>query len=156
MQQKDNNQKAFKPQKLNGRTYTMCGKTFQIYSLEGFDFENNIDIGSGCGLYCFTKKIGETDSVIKDGESWMRLSHELVYLGKSEDFTERPYRHEKMRILDDSKFLGIYKCPDSEKPKDIESLILDYYFFRENKQENEEQGVKKSIVVEDLVISSKP
>lgn len=156
MQQEDNNPKPFKPQKLDGRTYTMCGKTFQIYSLEGFDFEKNIDIGEGCGLYCFTKRIRKIDSVFKNGESWMRLSHELVYLGKSEDFTERPYRHEKMRILDDSMFLGIYKCPDSEKPKDVESLILDDYFFRENEKENQEQGNRKSIVVEDLVIPSKP
>ena len=50
------NEKTFKPHKLEYRTYTMCGKTFQIYSLQGFDFKKNIDVGKGRGLYCFTKK----------------------------------------------------------------------------------------------------
>lgn len=150
-EQKDKKQKPFKPQKLEGRTYTMCGKIFQIYSLEGFDFENNIDIGVGCGLYCFTKRIGEIDSVIENGDSWMRLSHELVYLGKSNDFTKRPYEHDKLSELKDAEYLGVYYCNESEKPKDIESLILDNYFFRENKQENKEQEDRRISVVEDSV-----
>ena len=150
-EQKDKKQKPFKPQKLDGRTYTMCGKTFQIYSLEGFDFENNIDIGAGCGLYCFSKRIGEIDSVIKNGESWLRLSHALLYLGKSNDFTKRPYEHDKLSELKDAEYLGVYYCNESEDPKEIESTILKKYFFSENKQENKEQEDRKISVVEDPV-----
>ena len=86
----------------------------------------------------------------------MSLSHELLYLGKSEDFAERPYQHNKLNELTCAEYIGIYYCDESEDPKKIESDILKFFFFRENKQENKEQGNKKSIVSEDLVNLLKP
>ena len=81
----------------------------------------------------------------------MKLSHVLLYLGKSNDFTKRPYEHDKLPELKDAEYLGVYYCNESEDPKEIESAILKKYFFRENKQENKEQEDRKISVVEDSV-----
>lgn len=145
------NNEAFKPQQLEYRTYTMCKKIFQLYSLEGFDFKSKLDIGNGKGLYCFTKKGMNSNSGYAYGMSWKSWTHTLLYLGKSNDFTKRPYEHDKLSELKDAEYLGVYYCNESEDPKDIESLILDNYFFLKNNQENQEQGNRKTIVTEDPV-----
>lgn len=43
----------FEPKSL-GRTYTLCGYTFQIYNITGFDFTEEIKFPHTNGLYCFT------------------------------------------------------------------------------------------------------
>lgn len=156
MQQEENNQEAFTPIKMINQTYTMCGKKFQIFSLNGFDFKSPIDIGEGCGLYCFTNIFSMVEIDTTSIGHRIKNSHNLLYLGKSDDFTKRPYQHNKLNKLTDAEYIGVYYCDESEDPKKIESDILAIFFFRENKQENEEQGVKKSIVVEDSVNLLKP
>ena len=142
---------AFKPSKLNERHYTLCGKQFQLYSIEGFSFDEPLDIKEGYGIYSFTKKLANIDSCIENGNSWMKCSHALIYLGKSDDFTLRPYEHDKFSVFktDGVEFLGLYYCQKNENPKDIETDILKEYFFVENKQENEVIGNRKTNVAED-------
>ena len=142
---------AFKPSKLEGRQYTLCGKQFQLYSINGFSFDESLEIEEGNGVYSFTKKMANVDSCVVEGNSWMKSSHSLIYLGKSDDFTVRPHNHDKFPSLkrDGAEFLGLYYCQTDESSKDVETNILKEYFFEENKQENEEIGNRKTIVVED-------
>ena len=150
---------SFTPKKLEGRTYTLCGKKFELYSLEGFSFNEEISIASlmdtDKGLYCFTYsyKIKHTE----DGKHF-EYSHTPLYLGMSTQIEDRPLNksHEKWPFLkkDNCNCLGIYLSKD--RIKEQETSILETYFFKENKKENEEIGNRKTTLVEDQITSLTP
>ena len=142
---------SFTPQKLEGRTYTLCGKTFQLYTIEGFSFDEPLDITGGKGIYSFSKCIAKVDSIVNNGNSWMKCNHSLVYLGKSDDFDDRPHNHDKFPKISEYKpnFLALYTCGENEDPKKVESEILANYFFSVNEKENKDIGNRKTTVLED-------
>jgi hypothetical protein len=142
---------SFTPQKLEGRTYTLCGKKFQSYSIKGFSFEEPLNTTGGKGIYSFTKCKAKVEDVVKDGNSWMKCNHSLIYLGKSNDFDDRPHNHDKFSEIGKYKpdYLALYTCKENEYPKTVESEILAQYFFEVNKKENEEIGNRETTVVED-------
>lgn len=136
-----------------GKTYNLGGYSFKVYSINGFSFNNSIDISSENGLYCFTNTLCK-DSVGKDKKKF-KITHALLYLGKSDSKEGIDGRlvqsHEKFPILKKSgaQFLSIYECSDKENAKEIESEILSKYYFQFNEAENEECAGKKVSVEED-------
>lgn len=142
---------SFNPIKINDRTYTLCGKRFQLYSLIGFHFNEDIEIDSlndDSGLYCFTR---DYNTSLSDDSSRFYRRHELLYLGMATAIDDRPLKagHEKWEKLkkDGCNCLGIYLCKDGLKSK--ESEILDKYSFKENIKENEKVENKTKFVSED-------
>lgn len=136
-----NLQNIYEPLRLNRRTLTFCGKKFQLYSLDGFQFDH-IKFDEGKGLYVFTKGMMPFESEVGNGYSFMKLTHSLLYLGETGDLKTRLYDHGKYLVLKDypAQFLGIYRCRETEKPEDVETTILESYFFKENTQQNTEIG----------------
>ena len=130
-----------KPKKLS-KTKKLENYTFSLYSLEGFEFDETIEIDeltdSDKGLYYFSKRIKQ-DTEYK---------HKNLYLGKAEHLEDRPLHtsHEKWKKLkkDGCNCIGIYKCKKGEDPKAIESEILSKYKFKENIQENPKDDSQKS------------
>lgn len=122
-----------KPTKLS-KTISFGDYKFQLYSLEGFEFDETIEIydlsDSDKGLYYFSKRTKQDEE----------YKHERLYLGESEHLEDRPLHtsHEKWDALkkDGCNCIGIYKCKKGEDPKKIESEILAKYNFKENIQEN--------------------
>lgn len=144
----------FTPKPLN-KKYTLCGYTFDIYDITGFDFKEQIDLPSAKGLYCFTSENG--CKVIKPSEDnktqRFAFIHELYYIGMTSDFSKRFDQHEKQDKLVNIMPLriGIYFCSNNENEKVIESLILDNYAIQENIAENEAAKKLKlpSVITED-------
>lgn len=128
----------------------MCGKTFQLYSLDKFDFESPLYIGEGKGVYSFTHKLAKANIAYKNGENVMLFTHSLIYLGKSDNLVERLYNHDKLDDIRKCKadVIGVYFCSENEDPKTIESSILAEYFFELNSAENADSEGKKINVVE--------
>ncbi len=141
----------YKPLKLEGRTITFCGKKFQLYSLDGFSFDETLDTDEGDGLYVFTKSKMAYDYITIHRRTFMKSVHDLLYLGKSDELEARPHRHEKFSDLKKypAQFLGIYQCEETEDPLDVETMILERYFFKENTQHNTEIGNRETSVAED-------
>lgn len=118
-----------KAKKLN-RTIDLNGKNFELYSLEGFDFNESIEIDdlsdTDKGVYYFGRIRGDK-------------CHRL-YLGKTVNLNRRPLgkTHGKWEELKQGgcNCIGIYKCQEGEDPKSIESDILSSYNFEYNIQEN--------------------
>lgn len=116
------------------QTVTLCGKRFTLYSLDGFKFDETIEIDdlneSDKGVYYFCR-------VVVNGSN---LEIKPLYLGKSIHLEDRPLHksHEKWPVLkkDGCNCIGIYKCKADEDPKKIESQILSEYNFIENHSEN--------------------
>lgn len=137
---------AYHPQELK-QTYTLCGKRFQLYSLELFTFNRALDVGvTGKGLYCFTDRY---KGRLSDDDNHFIYAHHPIYLGKTSGVETRPYEHEKFSQLKESNTLGIYLCQNDEDPKEIESTILETYFFKLNDKENKDVGDRKITITED-------
>lgn len=141
----------YKPLILEGRTITFCGKKFQLYSLDGFSFAETLDTDEGDGLYVFTKTKAVYDFITIQGRTFMKSVHDLLYLGRSDELKKRPHKHEKFPDLKKypAQFLGIYQCEDTEDSIDVETMILESYFFKENTQHNTEIGNRETSVAED-------
>lgn len=113
---------------------TLENYKFTLYSLDGFRFNQKIEIDSisenDKGLYYFGKRYS------KNG----KFCHKCLYLGKSDNLYQRPLTssHEKWDKLKENECncIGIYKCKCNENPKDIESQILAKHKFTLNIQEN--------------------
>lgn len=123
----------FKPQKIEGRTYTLCGKVFHLYSLDGFQFDDNIEIeginDTDKGLYCFTQAYKA--NYTEDTKHFVYV-HKPLYLGKTICIDDRPLKknHEKWENLkaDGCNCIGIYLCNSNIKIQ--ESVILDNFFSK--------------------------
>lgn len=141
----------YKPLKLESRTITFCGKKFQLYSLDGFSFDETLDTGEGNGLYVFTKGEIPYDYITISGRTFLKCIHDLLYLGKSDELEARPHMHEKFPDLKKypAQFLGIYQCEETEDSLDVETMILESYFFKENTQHNTEISNRETSVAED-------
>ena len=126
---------SFIPEKLS-ETRTFCGRTFTLYSLNGFKFDESIQIDGledVPGVYYFAKKrIMRNDNT---QTRWIDL-----YLGKADNLENRPLNsnHGKWPNLKTKgcNVIGVYKCKTGENPKEVESEILAQYNFVENKTEN--------------------
>lgn len=142
---------AFIPTKIEGHTYKLCNKTFELYSLKKFDFKRPLYVGKGKGVYSFTKRVIPTDAVIKNGRREMIYNHSLIYLGKSDKLEERPYKHDRFCEIKNcgADVIGVYFCADDEDPKMVESSILAKYFFELNSAENTDPKDKKTMVAEE-------
>lgn len=141
----------YKPRKIEDHTYKMCGKTFQLYSLENIDFKSPLYIGEGKGVYSFTHREAKVSIVCKNGKNVMLSTHSLIYLGKSDNLKERLYKHDRLNDIKnyDTDVIGVYFCSENEEPKEIESLILRNYFFKLNTAENTDHRDKKVMVMEE-------
>lgn len=142
---------VYKPRKIEGHTYIMCGKTFQLYSLDKFDFESPLYVGKGKGVYSFTQRVNPTNAVHKNDRMEMIYNHSLIYLGKSDKLEERLHSHDGFKEIRKCKadVIGVYFCTDDEDPKAVESSILAEYFFKLNIAENADPKGKKTIVAEE-------
>ena len=83
---------------------------FKLYELNNFDFEDNLDLQEGKGIYVFT-----TRSKDKDG----KYSHKIHYVGKTTDYAKRFYHHHKAEELKKVKpnCLAIYACDETEQDR---------------------------------------
>ena len=134
------------------KTITLCGKIFKIYNLQLFDFNEDIDITSDSGVYCFTKYYNGKYS--KDDKHFC-VRHNLLYVGKADGKEGLRGRltkfHDKFNQLKKAKcsHLCVYVCQDGEDPKKIESEILSEFQFTYNDLENTENTNKPFNVAED-------
>ena len=80
---------------------------FKLYELDNFDFEDNLDLQEGKGIYVFT-----TRSKDKDG----KYSHKIHYVGKTTDYSKRFYHHHKAEELKKVKpnCLAIHACKEDK------------------------------------------
>ena len=120
------------------KTFTLSGRIFQIYSLDGFNFKESISVPSEKGLYCFSNKM---HIELLNNPNRFQNVHQLLYLGKADGRDGLVGRltsnHEKFTSLQNiATYIGIYKCSNNENAKDIESQILSNYNFLLNEQEN--------------------
>lgn len=138
--------------RLNGITRNNREKvyTFDVYTIEGFNFKEGkltcLSIkDEQAGLYMFSHRYSILNVDF--------YCHDLLYLGKADNLQERPFnlKHDKFKDLAKTKCnaICIYQCSDTEDPKSIESNILNYYNFRFNEQENEDDGCKLTTAAED-------
>lgn len=125
-----------------------------MYSLDGFKFDKDIDLAEDTeqkGVYVFTRSFR---SILKDEvPNSFEIRHELLYLGMADSIETRPLSpsHTKWEYLRKDKCdrIGIYFCADDENPKNIESMILDKFSFKENIAENQDGAGKPFNVAED-------
>ena len=83
---------------------------FKLYELNNFDFEENLDLQEDGGIYVFT-----TRSKNKDG----KYNHNIHYVGKTIDFSNRFYHHHKAEELKKVRpnCLAIYACDETEQDR---------------------------------------
>ena len=126
----------FKPKPLY-RTYTLCGYTFDIYDITGFDFKEQLDLPDTNGVYCFTSEYNTVDESHNNIQSFKKL-HFLLYLGRTKDFSERFEKHHKNRDLTKicPLYIGICYCNNANEEDDIEKKILSEYSILLNKIDN--------------------
>ena len=132
--------------------YSLCGFTFELYEIVNIDKIKKSDLPNSEGLYCFTKRDIALD-ISSSLPRHFRHIHKLIYLGMTEDFTERLPYHNKLPKIKEAGATHLVICILDKGTKDeikrIESLLLDEYFFQENDKENEFKLNKETNVVED-------
>lgn len=137
--------------KIN-KTYSLCGYKFELYEIINIDKIKKSDLPKSEGLYCFTKK-EEVFNVSSSAPHYFQSIHKLIYLGMTEDFTDRLPFHNKQGEIKKAGATHLGICILDGKTKDeiksMESDLLDKYFFQENEKENESKQNKKTNVVED-------
>lgn len=62
---------------------------FDLYELNNFDFSENLDFGERMGIYVFSER-----QVLKNS-----INHEIYYVGKTTQFSDRFYQHHKTKQL---------------------------------------------------------
>lgn len=142
---------SYIPSKLN-RSYSLNGRKFELFSLSDFSFEDNIEITTESGVYCFTV-VNKTEII--QNPCHFKHKHTLLYLGKADgrDGINERLRstHDKFHSLKQTgvNCVGIYKTTSLENPKDVESELLNHYNFLLNTQENQANENCQSNVEED-------
>ena len=142
---------SYIPSKLN-RSYSLNGRKFELFSLSNFSFEENIEITTGSGVYCFSV-VNKTE--ILQNPYHFKYKHTLVYLGKADGEDGINGRlhstHDKFHLLKNAgvNCVGIYKTTPLENPKDVESELLNNYNFSLNTQENQDNKNCQTNVEED-------
>lgn len=128
--------KMFKPEPSK-KTYTLCGYTFQIYDVTGFDFKKQLDLPDTNGVYCFTSEYNSVDENNNNALSFKKL-HFLFYLGRTKDFSERFENHHKNKelIKISPLYIGVYYCKDINEEDSIEKELLSKYSIELNEKEN--------------------
>jgi len=104
---------------------------FKLYELNNFDFEENLDLQEDGGIYVFT-----TRSKNKDG----KYNHNIHYVGKTIDFSNRFYHHHKAEELMKLKpnCLAIWACED-DKMDSIEKELIEKWKPELNIQNNDKK-----------------
>ena len=103
---------------------------FNLYKLDNFDFEENLDLQEDGGIYVFT-----TRSKNKDG----KYNHNIHYVGKTIDFSNRFYHHHKAEEIKEvnPNCLAIYACDETEQDR-LEIDLIQAWNPQCNDQHNNE------------------
>lgn len=135
------------------KSIILSGYKFALYNLDTFRFDEKLNLTNNdkCkGVYVFTYAYRQ--AIISKPNFTYKMSHNLLYLGKAESIEVRALSpsHEKWADLksDGCNRIGVYYCKDNENPKNIESIILSNYNFKENSAENKNNTEDISIVEE--------
>lgn len=102
---------------------------FNLYKLDNFDFENNLDLEEDMGIYVFTNRYEDIDA---------KNHHNIYYVGQTIDYSTRFYHHHKAEELMKLKpnCLAIWACED-DKMDSIEKELIEKWKPELNIQNND-------------------
>lgn len=130
----------FTPIDLN-KTIIVDGYKFKTYSIENYDFRENIDFPSEEGVYFFSKRYPIINNL---------YYHIIMYFGKTKNFRTRFINHDMKKYVLSNKSdlycLSIHTCKKSES---IEKDFLSRHSFPYNYINNANLDLYSIIVMED-------
>lgn len=121
---------------------------FEIFSLEDYHFDENLDFNEKSGIYMFLRKekrnrVLHLGEFIANNSNKAENEYEPLYLGKTENFNQRFYDHHKDEDLLKNGVTHIAIHFSSKSTIDrIESLFLHKYSFPLNEMSNEQKGLE--------------
>ena len=159
----DNNEtREYILQKYEGRYLKISGSTrdyfFQVYKLEGYDFNSNLRFTEGkhCGVYIFSKRevLNPKYDAITIGRltSWKEIArHQLLYCGRTDDLNKRFEDHHKAKDLEGADFncLSILTCENHEETEQIERYLLNEHNFKFNEVLNNWEPAMEEVASEE-------
>ena len=135
-------EKRFTPKPLN-RSYNLCGYEFQLFSLYGYKFDKGLNVPKQKGLYSFTN-FGNRSSVTPFSVCG-KVIHAPLYLGETSEkdglWGRLTSNHDYIKAIHDGEYerpmvIGIYLAETDEDTEDIETEILQSYYYIRNTQKN--------------------
>lgn len=109
---------------------------FDIYELDSYEFDENLDFGDSAGVYIFTRR--DANAELNPSYQKHMYSHTLIYCGMTEELDSRFYAHfHKEEIMGHmSNRICIHKCKNSKEAEKLEKLLLGTFNFPVNKKDN--------------------
>lgn len=118
---------------------------FDVYFLEGYDFDENLDFDNKTGVYLFTKRdMTNTYSPIYRREVYFHIP---LYCGMTKDFNQRFKDHFKAEDLKKANCdcISVYFCKTQKVSTTLEKKILSLIDFPFNTDNNENPKYKDNI-----------